>query len=661
MQKIYIWIILLFCVLLESCTDSDAISDDTHMAVLKVLVGSIESQNVLTKSTFSETGIYNLHVLVYNSSGELIGHGYSSTGNSVTLTTRVGTGNTVYAVANTYSPSLFDGSVAVTESQLKEFLSSTSSLDGIKTGDSSTSALVMAGSKSGVIISSSGTTISSGQFLVTRLAAKITLNITGNNDIKITGYAIKNIPGKSYIATRPNTNESLITDIAVGDDAVTTSGDWFDVGTTSLASLSTYSTSFYMYENRRGGRITVDSSTGTLTNQQEKSKYAPSNATYVEIYAQGTNFTATYKVYLGGDNSQNYNVKRNFDYTYTINLYSANSIDTRVTKIENLSSKQANCYMVAPRQSIIIDVNTKGNGSTTNNQGITTTHSAASVAILWQTVSNLINISSLSSGKVTITAGTETGNAVIAAYSGANGTGTILWSWHIWVTAYELGTSGTSASNGSVLYYNASTTSGYMMDRNLAAYSATEAGELATDVFYQWGRKDPFPRDITLYGKISSISKVYGAVSISTTIAAPSVFNYEYNSPNNWNSSPNNNLWGNGAAKTIFDPCPYGWKVPADGIYSYFLTSGTTPRVSGSYSNGFNFIYSGSSTTWYPASGFRSQANGDFGASGTMGFCWSSSSLNDTFSAALQFDSSNIYPSCSHARGHAFAVRCIRE
>ena len=172
-------------------------------------------------------------------------HGYSNTGNSVTLTTRVGTGNTVYAIANTYNSTLFDGFVATSELKLKTLLSSTSTLEGIKVSDSSTSGLVMSGSKSNVTISSSGTTISSSDFAISRLSAKITLNITGLNGIVITGYAIKNLPKKGYIVARPNTNESLVTDLAVGDDASSTSTDRFDTSVTGL-STSSYATSFYM-------------------------------------------------------------------------------------------------------------------------------------------------------------------------------------------------------------------------------------------------------------------------------------------------------------------------------------------------------------------------------------------------------------------------------
>lgn len=70
---------------------------------------------------------------------------------------------------------------------------------------------------------------------------------------------------------------------------------------------------------------------------------------------------------------------------------------------------------------------------------------------------------------------------MIAAYDGENGTGNILWSWHVWVTDYHPDASGTetvltpetkrklklvpaSSSDG--------TTATIIMDRNLGAYEA---------------------------------------------------------------------------------------------------------------------------------------------------------------------------------------------
>jgi len=567
-----------------SCTDQGSLENTQDMAVLRVSVGSDTAQEISTKATFSDSGIYNLHVLVYNSSGELIGYGYSSTGNSVTLTTRVGTGNTVYAVANTYNSSLFDGSVATSESKLKTLLSSTSTLEGIKISDSSTSGLVMSGSKSNVIISSSGTTISSSDFTISRLAAKITLNITGYNGITITGYTIKNLPIKGYIVARPNTYESLLTDIAVGDDASSTTSDRFDTSITGL-STSSYSTSFYMYENRRGGRVSVSETTGTSTNEREKVTYAPTGATYVDISAKGTTFSSVYRVYLGADNCQNYNVKRNVNYTYNISLKGAMSYDTRATTsilVTPTAVSESNCYMVTPGSAIRIPVsraNTAISGSIPNvtknwDADLLWTDNSAGLAS-GGVIENIV--ADYSNGGIIVKAGTAEGNAVVVV---KNLSGTILWSWHIWVASYNPNSTGKTY-----------TLNGYTwMDRNLGAKNATIGSAGAFGFFYQWGRKDPFPganANTSGNGNIINLYDRYGnalvkySTGVKTEVVTSSVTNYLQKSINNpltfyvgvsnnendwysYNASTHNNyLWATSSGtKNIYDPCPIGWRIP---------------------------------------------------------------------------------------------------
>lgn len=41
-----------------------------------------------------------------------------------------------------------------------------------------------------------------------------------------------------------------------------------------------------------------------------------------------------------------------------------------------------------------------------------------------------------------VAANTTGGNGAIAAYDGPNGTGNIVWSWHVWVTDYKPDVSG---------------------------------------------------------------------------------------------------------------------------------------------------------------------------------------------------------------------------
>ena len=108
------------------------------------------------------------------------------------------------------------------------------------------------------------------------------------------------------------------------------------------------------------------------------------------------------------------------------------------------------------------------------------------------------------------------GNAVIAA---KDANGTILWSWHIWLT---------DEPEGHVYNNNAGT----MMDRNLGATSTTPGDVGALGLIYQWGRKDPF------LGSSSISSEVYAQSTITwpsyVTSTSNGTIEYAISHPTTW-------------------------------------------------------------------------------------------------------------------------------
>ena len=151
------------------------------------------------------------------------------------------------------------------------------------------------------------------------------------------------------------------------------------------------------------------------------------------------------------------------------------------------------------------------------------------------------------------------GNALIAA---KDDNGKIIWSWHIWIpeTTIEEDEYGISDAP--------------MMDRNLGALTAPVYGEnvvTSVGLIYQWGRKDPFPgpkaldssSQATVAGTKTSVvhDEVTPPGSVNLAIANPTTL-YNANS-NDWSSAADDNLWNNGGAKSMYDPCPAGYKVPA--------------------------------------------------------------------------------------------------
>ena len=354
----------------------------------------------------------------------------------------------------------------------------------------------------------------------------------------------------------------------------------------------------------------------------------------------------------------------------------------------------ANCHFIAPGASLVIPVGIKGNGGDVAGTGLSVTHTAASVGIIWQTSAGLITVGTFNAGKQTVaidanTAGI-TGNAVVAAYSGAGQTGNILWSWHIWVTDYDPNT----PSNGAVYTYNSRT----WMDRNLGATTATPMTVTTLGLLYQWGRKDPFPgsnsyiteseppiydADGTGFTCMDAGAPVIkGAVSASSnlanTVLNPGTFYYDTfgTSVNGYDwysvtpSTHNNALWGGASkttptAKTIFDPCPAGWRVPA-------WSSGLSPW------NGFDFttfpwyntsdwtssygrVYTSSSSTYYPTGGSRDLVhNGALNDVGDGASFWSASQ-EDSYGCYLVSHRDLVKPSNYNSKAFGLSVRCVQE
>lgn len=262
------------------------------------------------------------------------------------------------------------------------------------------------------------------------------------------------------------------------------------------------------------------------------------------------------------------------------------------------------------------------------------------------------------------------GNAVIAV---TDGSGNILWSWHIWVC------SGFDPSATKQKYNN---DAGTMMDRNLGATSATPGDVRALGLLYQWGRKDPFlggnaiNSTTTVASTLSwpspepTSSHISGNNTLKFAIANPTTFIYN-TSPWDWycvsTAYRNDMLWA--STKTMYDPCPRGWKVPPGdrtGIWGKPLgVAGYTKDTWDSNNIGINFgatrIKFGNGTIWYPAAGYLDCDDGWLNAVGSEGRYWSYS-LNGTYAYALSFNSKGtINASEVYYRGFGLSVRCLAE
>jgi len=332
------------------------------------------------------------------------------------------------------------------------------------------------------------------------------------------------------------------------------------------------------------------------------------------------------------------------------------------------SGKAANCYILAPGNSMSIPVGIKGNGESTSAAlgSLSPTHTAASVGIVWQTTAGLVTCTDFNATSQTVTvnapvSGTS-GNAVVAAYSGDNQTGDILWSWHIWVTSYDPDNkvNGTTYS-----YVPTAGVTNVFMDRNLGALTTTYIVD-ANMLHYQWGRKDPFPAAAVVKAGASTSVDVTTTTRQSMLFSSQNPFKFiSYNSsPYDWCSTASDYYWmGTGGtftkpgAKTIYDPCPSGWRVPA-------YRSGVSPW-NGLSTTGATW---GSGYTWpsigfWPAAGDRNGSGSFSGALyyvGSYGYYWSASPVSSN-GYYLNFNVGSVVPAYGNSRTFGFSVRCVQE
>lgn len=85
---------------------------------------------------------------------------------------------------------------------------------------------------------------------------------------------------------------------------------------------------FYLLENCRGDVPSI------TTQQQKCAANAPQGATYVRIKAQNAGLQVTYDVYLGENNTSNFDVRRNTVQTLDIRIKGLNEIDARIHSFE---------------------------------------------------------------------------------------------------------------------------------------------------------------------------------------------------------------------------------------------------------------------------------------------------------------------------------------
>ena len=294
----------------------------------------------------------------------------------------------------------------------------------------------------------------------------------------------------------------------------------------------------------------------------------------------------------------------------------------------------------------------------------------------------------------------KTGNVVVAATK----SGTVVWSWHLWFTAPDVldKTSIVNYQNHTYDFtketlgwkytsWNGSTYDqarsvkvkvaqnigqGHPMNLQEAVITITqnpgeELGGSCT--LYQWGRKDAFPsREAIAEGSFIKNPGAY-TTFISDGIKNPEKFyNASYPTYLAWNlwsvNATDNTFNDNPVVKTVYDPCPAGFHMPASNAFTGFSLNGQNyggANVDGVWHHGWNFkskAGSNSNKVFLPASGLLGASDGLLYYPDTNGCYATALGGASGYCCCMDFTYNGyVVPLSGHYNASGFAVRPVAE
>lgn len=342
---------------------------------------------------------------------------------------------------------------------------------------------------------------------------------------------------------------------------------------------------------------------------------------------------------------------------------------------ESLASQRSNCYVITQAdKSYSIPVTLKGEGNETI--------PVSQVNLIWQSAGNLISHLQMMNDQeasfhvepANSKGGLMPGNALIGGYDEANN---LLWTWHVWITSTP------------------PTAVGRYMDRNLGAEQAAHASQQeilnSYGTYYQWGRMTPFIgpyyyncassenalmylTDNSYYAYLHYVLATSETGTLDYALANPMYYLLsDENLAYDWNATHDADLWS-ADHKTLYDPCPKGWRVADNFDDLSFAGDPTIDLALLEQQFGWE-LTDGENTLFFLGGGRRSWLQGKITNVNTaavpkpwIGYYWTATTTVENQSQALYFSLDTENPEASEflnaipsPRANGMQIRCIKE
>ena len=330
----------------------------------------------------------------------------------------------------------------------------------------------------------------------------------------------------------------------------------------------------------------------------------------------------------------------------------------------------------------------------------------ANACLIWQDTKDLVSDIKFENNYVSFAVKKESihnGNAIIAVRDNSN---SILWSWHIWVTEEDL-TPVEITNHNNINYSILPVNLGWCglgadlyAEREVKVRLKQEGGKTSEIIsfkqkeykdtesnikngnnpYYQWGRKDPMlPSNginntdkeyFTNEDQYAFQKTDFDTDDIKEYIKNPHKFNFNDGKMDKRYS----NLWNVNndevVVKTVYDPSPVGFTLPASNAFTGFTNTGGNTinssafNVEGGFDKGWYFYRKPNKkggTIFFPASGRRHLATASLELVTTYGRYWVAGQGDGFSGLFMSFYSGHIYPQEYIYRSYGHSVRPSQE